>query len=602
MAAARGLGDIELGSMYTASAAEPQSNRPDQDPGASSQAINYDKDEEFDGSDDVVEASRRRNKLPSTLWAIVSILVYAFFFLFPAALIWLSGGFEVYSFARIKVSSPVVNSFMEFIRWSIFFYVAFVGYIIIEWSVGAFPNIILQLLKKIRMPVNVRTRRLISYFVAARYWFTLLFWILFLAIIGASLLYTTNFLTNISTGLFGKTPDKAAAAAARADPIRNSWYYLERLLLATAIFSICLAAAKYLLELIKVSFNRMAFEERATLSNFRFQVISKLYSTVKSPGKRMKLNRRTRNVHLMPDNHHYFVNEKRVLDLALDLYQNLLPQNRDYLTIDDFANFVEEDDLKEVFAVFDKGGNGDISRDEIKEVVMDVYQERQAIIRGIVNNTMIIRKMDMILLGVAVFFTITFSVPIFDLGGAAVMAIFGLIWTAFGFLLQNTARQCFEAIVFVFVEHAYDVSDRVVIDNEYLTVERVEIFTTIFRRWDGTAVYIPNSTLAGKNVYNVRRSGSQSDFIDVFLAKDTSLEAIWQLKDRLNEFAKSETRDFTGRVDLVQYDLVEDRCKLQLAVEYKSNFQDSSIRSARKTKFMAILKQTVDDLGIQYFP
>lgn len=559
----------------------------------------YEGEEEEEGS----KGGESKNGLISTFAMLFSILLLTLVVLLPAILVYVArpGDFKLYSIFAVKINSPDTNAPMEFIRWSIFFYVIMVGYLLVEWLVGVLPYLVLRLLKWSNYSVSPRTRRFVAYFVAARRWFTIAFWILFVAIFGAALLYRTNTVNTLSQGLLGKsTSAAAAAAAAQANkPVRDRWYYVERSLLVFAIFCLFLALAKYLLELVKVNFHRMAFEERVSELNFGFRVITGLYAGTKRPGEKIALGKRSRDVYLVWDRHGDLSSEKRAVDLANDLYEKLVPNNRDHLTMDDFANFVVASDLEAAFHVFDKGGDGNVDRAELKGVVLDLYEQRRLVSLGLSNNNLIIEKLDLILLSVALFLTFTFSIPVFELGGAAVFAIFGLLWTSLGFLFQSTAKQCFEAIVFVFVEHAYDVGDRVVVDNEYLTVERVEIFTTVFRRWDGTAVYIPNSNLASKNIYNVRRSPTQSDFIDLFLPPETPISAIWSLRDQLAEFASSEPRDYTGRVDLVSFDTETDRCKVQLAVEYRTSFQDAALRAARKNKFMATLKDKMAGLDIK---
>jgi N-acetylmuramic acid 6-phosphate (MurNAc-6-P) etherase len=71
------------------------------------------------------------------------------------------------------------------------------------------------------------------------------------------------------------------------------------------------------------------------------------------------------------------------------------------------------------------------------------------------------------------------------------------------------------------------------------------------------------------------------------------------LRDRLAEFAQSEPKDYTGKVEISKFEVVEEKIVVGLAVEYKTNFQEAAVRAARKNKFMAMLKQHVSDLGIE---
>lgn len=50
------------------------------------------------------------------------------------------------------------------------------------------------------------------------------------------------------------------------------------------------------------------------------------------------------------------------------------------------------------------------------------------------------------------------------------------------FVFGNMAKTLFEAIVFIFVMHPFDVGDRIEIDGNQMVVEEMNILTTVFLR------------------------------------------------------------------------------------------------------------------------
>uniref|UniRef100_A0A2P2MVD0 Mechanosensitive ion channel MscS domain-containing protein n=1 Tax=Rhizophora mucronata TaxID=61149 RepID=A0A2P2MVD0_RHIMU len=52
--------------------------------------------------------------------------------------------------------------------------------------------------------------------------------------------------------------------------------------------------------------------------------------------------------------------------------------------------------------------------------------------------------------------------------------------TAAAFSFSNTLENIFEAAVFIFVVHPFDVGDRCVVDGIPLIVEDINILTTVF--------------------------------------------------------------------------------------------------------------------------
>lgn len=50
------------------------------------------------------------------------------------------------------------------------------------------------------------------------------------------------------------------------------------------------------------------------------------------------------------------------------------------------------------------------------------------------------------------------------------------------FVFGNMAKTLFEAIVFIFVMHPFDVGDRIEIEGTQMVVEEMNILTTVFLR------------------------------------------------------------------------------------------------------------------------
>nr|GEV56199.1 mechanosensitive ion channel protein 10-like [Tanacetum cinerariifolium] len=62
--------------------------------------------------------------------------------------------------------------------------------------------------------------------------------------------------------------------------------------------------------------------------------------------------------------------------------------------------------------------------------------------------------------------------------------ISGLTLLLVVFMFGTSAKTAYEAIIFMFIMHPFDVGDRCVVDGVQLVVEEVNILTTIFLRYD----------------------------------------------------------------------------------------------------------------------
>ncbi len=75
-------------------------------------------------------------------------------------------------------------------------------------------------------------------------------------------------------------------------------------------------------------------------------------------------------------------------------------------------------------------------------------------------------------------------------------------------------------------------------------VQRLELMTTTFRVWDGRINTIPNHVLHNSQIFNITRSGNQTDSLEMLVDYRTPLATINKLKDRYIQFLTENPNDF----------------------------------------------------------
>lgn len=86
--------------------------------------------------------------------------------------------------------------------------------------------------------------------------------------------------------------------------------------------------------------------------------------------------------------------------MARRLFEGL-GNTRDYLIPEDFIPYFNtKADAEVAFALFDKDGNGDISKKEMRGAVQRIYRERKALKASLEDMGSAVRKLDGVLLGV----------------------------------------------------------------------------------------------------------------------------------------------------------------------------------------------------------
>ncbi|TFK25518.1 hypothetical protein FA15DRAFT_686963 [Coprinopsis marcescibilis] len=276
---------------------------------------------------------------------------------------------------------------------------------------------------------------------------------------------------------------------------------------------------------------------------------------------------------------------------------------RSHLIVEDFYPYFGSNvDAHEAFAIFDKDGNGDITKKEMREAVQRIYRERKAIVAGLKDVGSIVAKLDAVMLCVALTIILFICLLIFKKDNTlASLVPLATIVLGFSFIFGNSASTLFESLIFVFSTHVFDVGDLVIIDDQVLFVKEFGLFATTFRRVDGQEIIAPNSLLANeKLILNLRRSKSMWETTNLMVSYSTPIETIEQLRVKIGTYIDSNSREWSGfalNIDKMEY---QNAIHLIVAIEHRANWQDWGARWTRRNAFMRYLKTVLEELHIHY--
>ncbi|KAI7863363.1 Mechanosensitive ion channel-domain-containing protein, partial [Spinellus fusiger] len=272
------------------------------------------------------------------------------------------------------------------------------------------------------------------------------------------------------------------------------------------------------------------------------------------------------------------------------------------LDINDFlAYFKTQEEAKKAFSIFDKDSNGDLSRREFRDTVVDIYRERKALSQSIRDTSQALGKIDALLLIISCMVTLLVTLAIFNVNVWQSLVPFGSLLLALTFVFGNTCKMLFESVLFLFVTHPYDAGDYVLIDDNYLRVHNMGLMGTVFIRSDGQKVYAPTPVLMTKMITNVRRSGNMGESIVINIDFRTRTEDVLELKSRMSQWVNQQTRDFTPGFDLRVINIIDvNQLILSMSLTHKGNWQDLGKRWQRHSRFMIALKDILTDLDIVY--
>lgn len=431
-------------------------------------------------------------------YQVLELLFVLPLILLPALFVYLCASFETYNIFDVKI--PGRNAFMEFIRWSLFLAIMYATLLGLQIALQVVPSLGVWIVEVLKGRPSYTARRRMHYARDAKAWLALACFFLVLAIVSASILYDSSFLESVTKTFKGKDHNIGSSMS-------------ERLFVVAFIFAGLVGMAKYALAAIAYNFHRAAFSLRIHHSNCSFDVLDRLYKCLSrgiaggaagqvGSGHNALSKKYSRKIELSMDRGMDLSSAKRCEEIADTLFDRLCPKNRDHLRAEDIRPFVDSREVAEAFAVFDRGQTGQVNRQDMQEAVYLIFEERSNICRSLAYHGKIVRKLDGVLLFIAFSVALLFALTLFKLQQTIIALVFAVIYGGVNYLMQESLRGLYESLSFIFVVHPFDVGDWVIIQGETLLVDKIELFSTIFRKGDGTAVYMANPVLAKLNIYN----------------------------------------------------------------------------------------------------
>lgn len=295
--------------------------------------------------------------------------------------------------------------------------------------------------------------------------------------------------------------------------------------------------------------------------------------------------------------------------LARVFYRTFVRPGHDTITPDDLQPaFTTAEDAETCFGIFDKDLNGDISMEELEMVCNEIHLEKKAIAASLKDLDSVIKKLDKVFVFVIFVIAVVVFISILSNSAAAALTSAGTVVLGLSWLLQATAQEFLQSIIFVFVKHPFDVGDRVTVygntgnmmrgDDYY--VQEISLLYTEFKKMEGHTVQAPNSLLNTLFILNQRRSTGLADPVELKLRFGTSTELIEELKARMLLFVLANKRDYAPKI-LTEVRTIDELYSITMNFIFfhKSSYQNELLRLQRHDRFAVELMRVIHELGIQ---
>ncbi|KAF9475543.1 hypothetical protein BDN70DRAFT_813949, partial [Pholiota conissans] len=276
--------------------------------------------------------------------------------------------------------------------------------------------------------------------------------------------------------------------------------------------------------------------------------------------------------------------------LARRLFYSFAQTKAEYLLLEDIQRFFPtKEDAAAVFALFDKDGNGDATRDEIELACLEFHREQLSIENSMRDLDSAVGRLDNILMSVyvivaALIIAVALEAQVVTLVTGAGTLILGLSW-----LIGGSLQEVLTSIIFLFIKHPFDVGDRVMISSQTYTVKEIRLLSTVFLDSSNGVVQAPNNQL----------NTLMSETFTFNVNYSTTFEDLEKLRARMLAFVESERRDYQPVFEVKVNDFPEQsKMTLSADIKYKSNFQQAALKGKRRNKWICALKTILGELKI----
>ncbi|KAL2327245.1 hypothetical protein Fmac_020672 [Flemingia macrophylla] len=287
---------------------------------------------------------------------------------------------------------------------------------------------------------------------------------------------------------------------------------------------------------------------------------------------------------------------------AYQIFRNVAKPGNKYIEKDDLLRFMTREEVENLLPLFEGGVvTGRIKRKSLKTWLVKVYLERRSLVHSLNDTNTAVDDLNTLVSVIVLIVIIIVWLLIMGFLTTQVLVFISSQILLVVFMFGNTAKTVFEAIIFIFVMHPFDVGDRCVIDGVQMIVEEMNILTTVFLRYDNEKIFYPNSVLATKPISNFYRSPEMSDSVEFAVDISTSIESIGALKAKLKAYLDSKPQHWQPNHGVSVKDIENvNKMKMSLSVTHTINFQNYGDKSSRRSDLVLELKKILEELNIKY--
>nr|GMD07029.1 mechanosensitive ion channel protein 6-like [Ipomoea batatas] len=302
------------------------------------------------------------------------------------------------------------------------------------------------------------------------------------------------------------------------------------------------------------------------------------------------------------DSAHQIRSEVEAKIAARKIFRNVAKPKSNFIFLNDLRRFLQETEAVQVMNVLDGSPNCEkISKASLKNWVVNAFRERRALALTLDDTKTAVKKLHQMITVLVCIIIILICLVILGFATGRVLLYISSQVVIVAFIFGNTCKTIFEAIIFLFVVHPFDVGDRCEVDGVELVVEEMNILSTVFLRVDNQKIVYPNSILAMRPIGNFYRSPDMGDTVDFLVHMATPMEKIKAVNQRIVNYVESKKEHWYSSPMIVMNNIPDvHKLKMSVWLRHRMNYQDTGERWTRRSQVIEEMVKIFKELDMEY--
>uniref|UniRef100_A0A452XL21 Mechanosensitive ion channel protein n=1 Tax=Aegilops tauschii subsp. strangulata TaxID=200361 RepID=A0A452XL21_AEGTS len=287
---------------------------------------------------------------------------------------------------------------------------------------------------------------------------------------------------------------------------------------------------------------------------------------------------------------------------AKKIFHNVIISCTRYIYLADLMHFMRQEEAIKAMHLFEGGQEYNrISKRSLKNWMVNAFRERKALALTLNDTKVAVSKLNQMTNVVGGVIVFVLWLLILGIATTNLLVFLSSPFLVAVIVFGDTLKAVFEAIVFLFVMHPFDVGDRCEIEEVQVVVEEMNILTTVFLRYDNLKIYYPNNVLATIPIMNFYRSPDMGEGIDFYIHVATPVAKLALMKERILRYINNKKEHWYPGAMIVLRDVDEtNKLKVSIWLCHTLNFQDMGMRYVRRELVLQEMIKVLRDLDIEY--